>query len=499
MPRPEPGRWPWLLAHELRLLWRTYGLRSWLTGLFAAAFLAATHFAMYVAMRQGVLHAMPERVPGAAIVLTGLTLLLVASAAFALAVRALFERSDLDLVLSAPVSARHVFAARGIAVAAGAVAALALVVLPLAHAGPFTGHWGALAAYPVLAAVGLACVSLAFAVTLVLVRWLGVRRARIWAQVLGAVVGAAIVLGMQVHSLLPRGARRALEGWAGEGASSWLGATSPLLWPWRAMLGEPGPLAIVLAVGIAAYAAVVWWGGPAFVRAVQDAPAAVAPGPRSRRGELRFRGGAAAVVIRKELRVLLRDPMLLGKALLQVLYLVPLFLAMLRESRQPALLAAAVVVVAANLATTFGLIVVGGEEAPDLLGSAPVARGRIRMLKVAAALVPVAILVLPLLAWLAVRDPANALVLAPFLAAAVVSSAMVHVWATPLGGSGRELKPRGARDIGLRFVDLFASFGWAGAAYLAMTGSWWWLAPVPLGLAGPLAALVLGRAGRALP
>src|SRR5262249_30648401 len=97
-----PG-WRWLLAHELRLSWRAQGGKGvWFLLAVLTIFLAFGHVAAWFAMRD------PSRlVAGGAIVTGGVAtwfvVLLIVATAFGLSIVALFERNDLDLLLSSPI------------------------------------------------------------------------------------------------------------------------------------------------------------------------------------------------------------------------------------------------------------------------------------------------------------------------------------------------------------------------------------------------------------
>ena len=491
---PAPGSWPWLLAHELRLLWRSFGIRSRFMTVVAAVFVLLAHGGGYLALESRALETMLARSPGAAVATTILVCLLVLSSAFGLAVRVLFERGDLDLLVSSPIPMTTVYAVRGIAVGMGSVASMAFFLLPLADMGPFAGQWRKLGAWPALGALGLLCASIALAVLMLLVRWLGLRRARIAAQLVGAFVGVGFVLAMQVPNLLPAASRAHLRAWgAARAASSWLGSDSPLLWPFRAFMGEGAPLAGLVAVAIVSFVVLVRTTHGAFLRAAQEAPQVPAARAGTREALPRaFRSGLVRVVMAKELTLVARDPMLIAKTLLQLLYLVPLLLVTIKSTQPLGLVAAALVVLASGLAGTLAWITVSGEEAPDLLASAPVSLERVRWLKVAAALVPVAVVVLPFLGWYAHLSVFAAGVAAVFVAAALASSAVVQVWATPLGG-GRDLRKRHRQNPFVHIADTLSSFGWGLACYLAVEGSPWLVAGVLLGLSSPAAAWLSAR------
>src|SRR5689334_12689798 len=139
-------------------------------------------------MRNFDIDAILARAAPVAILSTVFMVLFVISSAFGFAVHALYTRGDLDLLLSSPVPVSHVYATRAAVVGLGAIGTIAVFLLPMANMAPFRGHWGPLAAYPVLGALGLAAAAIAFASTFGLVRIFGVRRARVMAQVAGALI-----------------------------------------------------------------------------------------------------------------------------------------------------------------------------------------------------------------------------------------------------------------------------------------------------------------------
>jgi ABC-2 type transport system permease protein len=496
--RSRPGSWRWLLAHELRLLWRLTGsTRSKTFIVLGLVIFAAAHLAGYVLMAMADIDVLLRAAPVPVILFSALVLLLVLSASFGLAVSAMFDRGDLDLLMSSPVPFASVYAVRGIAVALGSVATVGVFWLPMAHMGPFHGRWGTLASYPALVAIGLACAAISLAATLLLVRLLGVRRARVTAQVLGAVVGASLILGMQAEAILPRSTRVALREWASSNAvMDWLGPQSLLAWPVRAVFGDPVPLLAVVALGVGLFVLAIRTTGAAFAAAVQAAPRPASGRGAQRAADRPFRSGLARIVIAKELTLIARDPSLIAKSLLQILYLVPIFLILLRRSDLASVMGASLVMLASALAGTLAYITVSGEEAPDLLGAAPVADERLRWLKVAAALLPVGVILLPFLAWFASRSLEMLAILLAFLGAALASSAVVQVWGgTP--GTGRDLKMRARHNVLANLIEGFSNLGWAAGCYLAMSGMpRAAVAAATAGALGPTAAWLAGRRRR---
>jgi len=499
--RPRPASWPWLAAHELRMIWRNSGgTRIWVLGVLVGFLLLLLHAGAWFAMRRFDLEWLLGKLSATIIFATFVVLFVVLSAAFGLAVNAIFQRGDQDLVMSSPVPIGNVYAVRGMAVALSCVALPAIFWSPLADMGAVHGHWRALAAYPVWGALGLACSALAFAGTLALARLLGPRRAFRTAQVLGAVLGAVIVIAMQFQSLLPAGAQARVREWSrSEDAAALLGPHGVLTWPVRALFGDPLPAIATIGICLALFMLVVRSTTGAFASATREQPDVQL---RTRRAApatpRRFRSGLAAIVVAKELRLIARDPTLIAKSLVQLLYFIPLMAILMRRSQVAEVLAASLVLLASTLAGTFAWIAVSGEEAPDLLASAPVDAERLRWLKVAAVLMPVVVVVLPFLAWYALLSARLFAVLSVLLAASLASSAVVQVW-TGIPGSGRDVRLRYKKNMLANFVEGMANMGWAGACYLAMAGHYRILpAALALGFAGPVTAWFVGRARRAL-
>ncbi len=487
-----PG-WRWLLAHELRVGWRGAGGKGiWVLLAAIAIFWSFGHVAGWLLMRD------PSRLlAGAALVTAGIAtwfvMLLIVATAFALSIIALFERGDLDLLLSSPIAPRTVLAVRGMAVAVQSLGFFALFWIPFANGAIAHGHWRLAATYPALAALGLGAVACAFASTLALVRAFGARRARTIAQIGGALLGAAIFLAMQAFNFLPRFTQLRIVAWSrGDAGQSLIGPESILWWPFRALMGDPLPFLAVMALGVGAFVAVVVRAERLFLDGTREAVAA--PARRAVRAHA-FRSGLSHVVIAKEMRLIARDPKLISGMLLQVLYLLPLFFLLLRKDSAHALLAPTIVLVASSLAGNLAFLTVSGEESPDLVGSAPVSRERILWLKVAAAmLMPLAICI-PFIAYYATISLASSVAFAAGLTGALGSSAAVQVW-TQKPGSARDLRKRAQSSKLVNMVEFFSAIGWAGACYLMLRGSWWSLAAIAFGLVAPMVAWLVRRARR---
>jgi ABC-2 type transport system permease protein len=483
----EPPGPAWLLRHELRLGWRAFGTSRRLLLGFGVAIWMLFHLPAWGVVRVAPPHEWLARAPAFAIAAEVFVLLLVLSWAFGLAVRAIFDRGDLDLLVSSPVPATHFYATRAGYVAVASLSTIVLVAAPFANAAALQGHPGALLFYPVMLALGLAAAAIAFAGTLGLARLVGARRARTLAQLLGAFVGAAFLIATQAQVLLSPATRVAIGSWLRSGGGSrWLGAESPLAWPLRAATGELLPAAATVAAGVAIFCAVIASTQRAFVdtanRGLDVAPRRTTP----RRAARAFASGLARVVVTKELKLIARDPLLIAKSLLQVLYLVPLLFLFVRSNPAWRLIGPAVVVMTANLAASLAWIAISAEEAPDLVASAPVSRARIETLKLAAALLGPCVLTVPFVAFYAAHSAIDALLLALLATAAMATGATIERWsARP--AARESLAQRHKDNLLVGFAETFASLGWGGALYLALGRN----AYAPLPAAVPAAALLV--------
>lgn len=492
-PRPAAavGTWPWLLLHELRLSWRNIGGKSIVLMVVLVAVLwGFMHLAAWAVMQKLSLAALERSWLPIAGLVCWFALSLMLSAAIAMVVNALFDRGDLDLLLSSPIEPFTVFLVRGLGVAVSAISLVLLLLLPFVHMGVYHGQWGLLAAYPVLFSMGLGVTGIAFAATLALVRLMGARKARVTAQVLSAITGAALFLLMQSENLVPQGIRRevaaALKALA---AGPWFDVSSILWWPVRALFGDPLPTAAVLAAGLGMFWLVVRATCSTFLAGTQET--VTRPAARMARTVSAglFRAGIARNVLRKELLLIWRDPNLIAQSLLQALYLIPLAVILGRKAEFAVILAPTVILMCATLAGNLAWITVSGEEAEDLLGTAPVNLDRIRWLKVLAALLPVLAITLPFIGFYAARSVPLALIFTLCLCGALASCAVTQVWGGRTAGH-RDLKKRYQQSRLLNFFEGLSAFGWAAACYGLMAGVWWAVAGLVPGLLAPAYVLV---------
>ena len=475
-----------LVRHELRLSWRdwqamiTAGKRrrfsvalGVLTGLGLALHLPA--YAIAARFAGEGLH--PDRrtlFSLSLIVLLYVSLLL--SQAMETVTRSLYSRGDLDLVLSSPVSPRRLFSVR-IAANAFLIALMAVVLsAPLIDVLAFAGGPRWLAAYGVAVSVGLTAAALAVAVTIALFRLLGPRRTRLVAQVLAAIIGAAFAIGIQVSAILYYGnisrsvftasdaviARSPSEG-------------SPLWWPARAILGDWLALAGVVAGAVAILAAVMIVVAPRLGEHSIAATDLSAPIHRQRRPhEFRPRSPAGAMR-RKEWLLLRRDPWLVSQTLTQLLYLIPPALLLARNFGESSGVLVVVVMVfvtvGGQLAGALAWLAISGEDAPDLVRTAPVAPLAVTRAKVEAVMGAIALALGPLVVGFALLSPYHAVAAALGIACAAASTIRIQLWFRAQAKRSNFRRRHTSSRIAT-FAEALVSFSWAAATGLAAAGTW---------------------------
>lgn len=473
----RPGSSLWLLRHELRLFW--YSLASgkegaprrptWRVlggGLLVWLGLHAAVFALLDAM--GPISSMPPRqfaVAVTALLLTAFLFML--SSALKSSVETLFDRGDLDLLLSSPLPSRSIFTVKLAGMTFGVAGLYLFFLAPFAHVGLVLGHFRWLAIYPVLCAMAVLAAAAAMLLTLALVRLLGARRTRVVAQVVGALAGAFLFLLSQAGNLVsqqdgpaPTAIARVMA------AVETLDPDSLLLLPARAALGDTRAVAIVAALGLLAALLTVRSTHRFFVQGLQQAAgSARVPSPA---GAVRYRfdRSLARLVIVKEWRLVWRDPHLISQVLLQLLYLLPLCFVVFRKSElQVPAIAGGLTMLCGSLSASLSWIILLAEDAPDLLQTSPAKMATVRMAKLAAAVLPVGALVaLPLL-WLMLRMPVAGMLTTATVGGAVLSAALVNLWMGRPTARG-EFKNRGHRSVGTRLLELCGLLAWAALAWL---------------------------------
>jgi ABC-2 type transport system permease protein len=288
------------------------------------------------------------------------------------------------------------------------------------------------------------------------------------AQVVSALTGAAVFLSFQWMNLSQRGQRGDSNAMA-----QWITHLhiDPYAWwlaPARGMTGD----VLALLGFLLACAALFPLGVYVFSRRfVADAAAASAMAPSRRKADTRtreLRSGVMGSVIRKELRLLVRDPVLLSQIGLQLVYLLPLAFILIVPSGNsvarftPAAIPSVLTLLASSLAGSLIWLCVSAEDSPDLIASAPVDRRIVDRAKLIAAVGPVwALMAIPLIALGAASIEAAIWATGGVMAASV-SSGLIGSWRRVPGSRRNFIRRRGtgslASGIGQTFVALGCSF-----------------------------------------
>ena len=483
----QPASLAWFARHELRLFWRDWF--SMLSGgkrrretilLFVfVAFTAIVHLVAYLIIQ-------PAAAAGIAadkttlVTLTGCAALawtLMLSQAIESVTRAFYARADLDLILSSPTSARRLFAVRMASIALGTTLLTTVLTVPFIHVLAYFDGLRWLSAYGVLAAMGAFATAVALVVTFAMLKVLGPRRTRLVSQIVSAVVAAGFVIGIQAAAIFSTGNVSRISFLSSETAVALAPAADSLLWlPARAAMGNPAALALVLVAALALLALVMAVLSARFEAQAAAASTEAAPAGRKGRQRHRFRpAGLMQALRRKELMLLRRDPWLLSQTLMQILYLLPPALLLWHSfdgGVSVLLVMVPIMVMAAGqLAGGLAWISVSGEDAPDLVASAPVDPEALIKAKIQSVLGSVAVVVAPLLLALAIPEPRLALAAAVGIAISACSGTMIQIW---FRAQARHSTFR-RRQIPSRLATLaeaLCSILWAGAAALAAAGTW---------------------------
>jgi ABC-2 type transport system permease protein len=481
----------WLLLHELRLTFRGAARANRIGLIIAAAFVVVVTVGaglpLALLLRHRTVSLTPYVVSGvdaAAILLFTLFL----SQTLSSATQVLYERGDLDLLLSSPIPPQRVLAVRAAAIAAQPFAVFGSLLTPFLVPFALFGHARWLAAYGVLGALALSASAIGIMAALGLFVLIGPRRTRAAGQILAAVVGAAFFLFAQLRNLLPHQAPTFYEYLKSVAQAGYFRPDTLAAWPARAALGEPLAFFVLFAISLLLFGVSARALGARFSRDASIAAGVegVASRPRTRADSQRFRRGVVATLIRKELRLLRRDPALLSQVLLRVLYLVPLMLivvrsAVFRVAGQLETGSGVFVFAAAQVAASLAWITISAEDAPDLLACAPVSRGMLRWAKLAAALVPLAALLsLPILvlAWF---SPWVGVVAAAGVCGSSLSIGLTSLWfETPV--HRKNFRRRSGGSLIGNLAALSLGMVWSATTVGAAAGSPWSVAGLGIAL-----------------
>ncbi|MDE2149949.1 MAG: hypothetical protein KGJ55_08985 [Gammaproteobacteria bacterium] len=470
--RLAPGSLVWLVLWDLRVRWRSLGYTR--IGLSSIAIYAAFFLLLHGAAAAIILeptnkfHTQAQALAVLAQWCLWGTLMMAMFGAVGL-VRLLMAGPELALLLSSPLPLARVLWSRVLVFMVLVWSVNLMLAVPAADAGALLGHPRFLLAYPVSLALAALVAAGWLALAALLVRGLGVVRAR---QALWWLVGAMPVAWM-VLVFVNAGAGNA----GSDGTHSWTARAAGVLmaWPARALTGDAGALAACLAV-----AALALWVVQRYAAAPFHASLLTPDAPRARQARsarpMRWRSSLSLLFLSKEWRTILREPRL-AVALFQQPLIALMFLYLsLQLSSLAAGAAAAIAETAGLLASYLGSLTISAEEAPGLLAAVPVPRARLIRLKCVAVLAPVIAAVAAAALAVALADPWAGLVALACGCGAAFSATAVEV-AAPYPFSRRSFTRvahgrRHRSPLDLLSISVMI-LGWAAGAWFLAGHHWW--------------------------
>jgi ABC-2 type transport system permease protein len=501
----QPGV-TWFAGHEIRLAWRemlgmlTAG-RRWRTrsaSIVLVLFVLFLHLPAYAVVgRFSDLQAPLDK--STSIVMTASIFLawaLMLSQAIESVTRVFYARADLDLIMSSPVVLTNVFSVRIAAIAVTVTVMAMLLATPFIDILVIIGGVRWLAAYGVVVAIGLSAAAVAIAVTVGLFQICGPAKTRVVAQIISAITGAGFVIALQVAAILSYGTMSRFAVLTSDAAASFApGADSMVWWPARAMLGDADALLPLLAGALLLLGVTMALFSPRFSNYVASvSPKSVAHAASRSRA---FRTGSRPSALRrKEFLLLWRDPWLMSQTLMQLLYLLPPALMLWRSFGESAgafiVLAPVIVMAAGQLAGGLAWLTISGEDAADLVATAPLPASSVTAAKIEVVLIIIAVVLAPLIGGLAIVSLTLALTTALAAIVAAGSATSIQLWFR-VQARRSQFRRRQTSSRIATFAEAFASIGWAATAALAI------VMPIGAGVTALLTAGVMALTWKVSP
>jgi ABC-2 type transport system permease protein len=471
----------WFARHEIRLAWREWlAMMTGRRGRRRAAvigliiFAAIMHLPAYAVIGKFANLQLP--LDKSSLIVMSATIFLawalMLSQAIESVTRVFYARADLDLIMSSPVALANVFSVR-IAAIALAVTAMALVLsTPFVDVLVIGGGIRWFAAYGVVIAIGLSASAVAIAVTLVLFRLIGPSRTRLVAQIFAAIIGAGFVIALQIAAILSYGTLSRFAVLTSDAAAGLAPDIESIVWwPARAVLGDGEALLLLLAGGLLSLGAVMAIFSPRFADTAVRVSANATPA-RQGNSTSAFRRGSRQQALRwKEFVLLRRDPWLMSQSLMQLLYLVPPAVMLWRsfaDSTLAIVIVTPVIVMAAGqLAGGLAWLTISGEDAADLVATAPLPSSRVTRAKIEVVLIAIGAIFAPLVLALVFASPLQAAVTALGVLIAAASATAIQLWFR-VQARRSQFRRRQTSSRLATFAEAFSSIGWAATAALAL-------------------------------
>jgi ABC-2 type transport system permease protein len=497
----------WFARHEIRLAWREWlammtggrrgRTRAAIIGLIVLA--VFLHLPAYAVIgRFAGLQAPLDK--SSLIVITATIFLawaLMLSQAIESVTRVFYARADLDLIMSSPVTLANVFSVRIAAIALSVTAMALLLSTPFVDVLVIGGGIRWFAAYGVVVAIGLTAAAVAIAVTILLFRSIGPSRTRLVAQILAAIIGAGFVIALQVAAILSYGTLSRFAILTSDAAAAFAPDTDSIVWwPARAALGDGETLLLLLAGGLMLLGGVMAIFSARFADTAVSVSANAAPAHQGSRAKAFRAGSRQQALRRKEFVLLRRDPWLVSQSLMQLLYLVPPALMLWRSfadsSAAIVLITPVIVMAAGQLAGGLAWLTISGEDAADLVTTAPLPSSRVIRAKIEVVLIAIGVLFAPLIIALMFASPLQAAITAAGVVIAAASATAIQLWFR-VQARRSQFRRRQTSSRLATFAEAFSSIGWAATAALALA------IPIAAVISGLLTAAILAATWKMSP
>jgi ABC-2 type transport system permease protein len=467
-----PGSLLWLAGHDLRLIGRDFrasgrGRRRSVATTFLVTVLLMHLIGYLSAPEMARIHdeLRAEALLTGSFALGGAFMLFL-SKAISEATDALFQRGDLDLLLSSPLPMRRVLATRLCAIAVISGFLPLLLIVPMINGMVLRGYFAWAGTYPVLVSLSLLAAATGSALTFSLLASVGPRWTQLAARALATLFGAISFLSAEARLIVPPPVREAV--WQAMVPTPGVVPMGPQWWPARAVLGDALPIVAMLAVAAAAVAVVSAGLGEAYgagvVNALARPRATIAGGV-----EGRFGSGVFVALLRKEWRLFRRHPGLGTQIFYQFVFLVPGAWALMGLDQYAGESAAAVVFLTAMMTGRITKILMAGpyesDDAPALAATSPVPVVLVERAKVL--VTGAALLVIGGLPILGIALKMPSAFPAAFLSC--VAATATRMWlamhrAKPMRRAGLQGRLAGGAD---GFLGAAIDFGWGAAGGLA--------------------------------
>ncbi|MBR0873680.1 permease [Bradyrhizobium tropiciagri] len=495
----------WFARHEFRLAWREW--LAMMTGgrrrrnravIGILIFAAALHLPAYAVVGRFADMQFPLD-PSSLIVLSATIFLswaLLLSQAIESVTRVFYARADLDLIMSSPVQLTSIFSVRIAAIALTVTGMGLLFSAPFIDVLAYLGGPRWLAGFGLVVALGLSAAAVAITVTVWLFRLIGPSRTRLVAQIVSAIIGAGFVIALQIVAVLSYGTLSRFAVLTSDTAARIAPDPDSLVW-WlaRAVLGNLNLMLLLVAAALVLLGVVMAVFAPRFA----DTVVSVAANPAvAARGRARaFRAGSRPQALRwKEFLLLRRDPWLLSQSLMQMLYLVPPALMLWRSfsdsSTAIVLITPVMVMAAGQLAGGLAWLTISGEDAADLVATAPLPPSRVIRAKIEVVLIAIAVIFAPMIIALAFASPLQAVVTAVAVMVVTASAAAIQLWFRAQARRSQFRRRQTSSRIAT-FAEAFCSIGWAATAALAL------IIPIAAAVSGILTLMLLAAAWKISP